>query len=112
MTRFVDLDAPDEAIGIQALRRIKADGPARHQLGVKIETDDLLGYFDRKGEVVVDGEMLGHLTATTYSPRLEQNIGLVLVSRSLKPGDTVDLALPNGEKTAGTLCKLPFLPTT
>lgn len=109
MGRFVDIDAPDEAIGIQALRRIKAEGPRRHQLGIKIETDDLLGYFDRKGEVHADGQMLGHLTATTYSPRLQQNIGLCLVSRALKPGDAVELAMPDGSNAAGTLCKLPFL---
>jgi aminomethyltransferase len=30
----VDLEVPDEVVGIAALRRIHAQGPARHQLGI------------------------------------------------------------------------------
>ena len=52
---------------------------------------------------------MGLLTATTYSPRLEQNIGLCLVSRELQPGDTVEIALPDGTQASGELCKLPFI---
>ena len=35
--RFVDLEVPDDVVGIAALRRIAAEGPARHQLGVVLD---------------------------------------------------------------------------
>ena len=110
MGRFVDLDSPDEAIGIQALRRIHAEGPKRHQLGVKLTIEGQLTYFDRKGTVFKDGQQAGHITATQWSPRLESNIGLCLVSRDVKPGDHVDVYLPGGIPAKGEMCKLPFLP--
>ena len=109
MGRFVDLDSPDDTVGIQALRLIKAEGPKRHQLGVRITLDGQLGYYDRKGLIRRDGETVGHLTATTFSPRLEQNIGLALISRSVSAGETVELDLPDGQIATGETCKLPFL---
>ena len=107
--RFVDLDSPDDTIGIQALRRIKAEGPKRHQLGVKMDVGGHLGYFHKKCAVSKDGEDVGRLSATAWSPRLQQNIGICLVSRSVQPGDKVDLALPDGQIVKGELAKLPFL---
>ena len=109
MSRFVHLDAPDDTIGIEALRRLHAEGPARHRLGVVIEIEGHLAPYDRKGRVTRDGQRMGHLTATTWSPRLGQNIGIVLVSRDLAPGDSVTLHLPDGRDAQGTLCGLPFL---
>ena len=34
MSKYVDLHVPDDTVGIQALRKIAAEGPKRHQLGV------------------------------------------------------------------------------
>jgi aminomethyltransferase len=109
MGRFVNLDCPDDTIGIHALRSIHESGPQRHQLGVKLVVDGELGYFDRKGQVFKDNEHLGHITATSWSPRLEQNIGICLVSRQIQPGDQVDVYLPGGIPASGEMCKLPFL---
>lgn len=109
MTRFVHLDCPDDTVGIQALRRIKEEGPKRHQLGVRLVVDGELGYYDRKGLVFHNGTQVGHITATTFSPRLQSNIGLCLVSRDVKPGDEVEVFLPDGVPATGTLCKLPFI---
>ena len=109
MGRFVDLDCPDDTVGIQALRRIKAEGPKRHQLGIKLHLEGALGYYDRKGLMRKRNDDVGQLTATTYSYRLEQNIGLALISRQVAPGETVDVVLPDGRQTTGETCKLPFL---
>ena len=35
--KYVDLDVADDVVGIQALRRIKAEGVKRHQLGLVLE---------------------------------------------------------------------------
>lgn len=37
MGAYVDLAVPDDVVGIKALRRIHAEGPKRHQLGVILE---------------------------------------------------------------------------
>lgn len=109
MGRYVDLDCPDDTVGIKALRRIKEQGPTRHQLGVFLDIDDRLGYFEAKGKVFKDHENAGHLTATTWSPRLERNIGVMLVSRDVQPGDAVYLTLPDGRQCVGEAAKLPFI---
>ena len=109
MGRFVDLDCPDDTIGIKALRRIKAEGPKRHQLGVIFENDEEVGYFDRKGGVRVGGLDVGLLTATTFSPRMESNIGLCLIDRSIAPDTEIDVILPDGRVCRGRTHKLPFI---
>ena len=37
--KYVDLGVPDDVIGIQALRRIKTEGVARHQLGLVLHAE-------------------------------------------------------------------------
>lgn len=109
MGRFVDLDCADDVIGIEALRRIKEEGPRRRQLGVKLLMEGRMGPTDRRSEIRRDGELIGMVTAHAWSPRLETNIGLCLVNRDLNPGDVAEVFLPDGGKCEGEFCKLPFL---
>src|SRR5690606_355084 len=37
--RYVDLDVPDDTVGLRALRRLKERGPQRHQVGVVLDHD-------------------------------------------------------------------------
>ena len=37
LEKFVDLELDDDVVGIAALKRIKADGVKRHQLGIMLE---------------------------------------------------------------------------
>jgi aminomethyltransferase len=110
LARYIDLDAPDDVIGIQALREIHARGVARHQLGVYIDYPEKLGYIDRFSKVITAGEVIGKITAHAWSPRLERNIGLCLVAVKVTPGDKVTIELPDGETVSGELTDLPFLP--
>jgi glycine cleavage system aminomethyltransferase T len=108
MERYVDLHVPDDTIGIDALRRIKADGPTRQQLGVILDGDVPAGsaftWFDiSHGEAKV-----GDLTNIIWSYRMKANIGFGLVSIDSKPGDVVSVDLPTG-LTSATLVELPFL---
>ena len=109
MERYVDLDAPYDVIGIDALRRMKEEGIKRHQLGLMFDYDEKFGLYDRSSKVRHKGEDVGAITAHAWSPRLSQNIGLALVNRSVNSGDTVDVTLPDGAETSGTLCELPFI---
>ena len=106
--RFVDLDVPDHTIGIQALRRISAEGPARHQLGVALAEDAPATRQVGRFAVLAAGERIGTTTEFVWSPRLRQTIGLALVDSAAEPGMAVDVRLDSGS-FAGRLRALPFL---
>jgi aminomethyltransferase len=107
--RYVDLDVPDDVVGIGALREINRRGPSRHQLGVFIDGAQRHGPTDQFGRVRRGERDLGRVTAHTWSPRLERNIGLCLVSRTVRPGQAVEIVLPDGTQVDGELTELPFL---
>ncbi len=109
MGRFVDVTCPDDTIGIDALRRIKAEGRTRHQLGVLLDHPEPLGYFPQKLSVMHNNARAGLLTATAFSPRLERNIGMCLISTDVAPGMTVEVVLPDGRTCEGEMTTLPFL---
>jgi len=79
MEKFVDLDLDDEVIGIAALRRIKAAGVKRHQLGIVLEgpeeNEDQSIWFD----IEKAGIHVGHMTNKVWSYRMGCMIGLALV---------------------------------
>lgn len=107
--RYVDLDAPDGVIGIEALRRLREEGPTRHQVGVVLDHEAPLpespGWLAlRKG-----GAAAGHVTAMVWSPLLRRNIGLCLVSTAVVPGDEVHVTLEDGTDLTGHIRDLPFL---
>ncbi|RME17083.1 MAG: glycine cleavage system protein T, partial [Alphaproteobacteria bacterium] len=108
MGKFVDLDVPDDTIGIAALRRIAAEGPARHQLGVILDESAPAGPEYIWNDILRDGEKIGSLTNCTWSRRLERNIGFGLVASDTAPGDRVVVQRPEGAVGA-SLCALPFL---
>ncbi len=109
MGKYVHLDAPDDTIGIRALRQLADEGPKRHQLGIVIDTEEKLTSFDQRALVFRGGEEMGVMTANAYSPRMQRNIGLSLVSTALEPGERVSIDLPDGRRVAGQACELPFL---
>jgi aminomethyltransferase len=107
--KYVDLDAPDDTIGIRALRAIDASGAQRRQLGVVLDQGGRMGLHDRHSQVFKDDTPVGQMTTNTWSPRLEKNIGICLVWAGLVPGDTVTVELPGGKRIEGEMCELPFL---
>lgn len=106
--KYVDLDVPDDVVGIKALREIKAKGPRRHQLGVIVEmegrADPTFKWFD----ILSGDKKVGDMTNIVWSYRLEKNIGFALVDRSVSAGDIVTVNHP-GSKVPGTLVELPFI---
>ncbi len=109
LERYIHLDVPDDVIGVQALRKIYADGVRRHQLGIFINSDKPLGYSNQYSQVIAGSEVLGKITAQSWSPRLKKNIGLCLVSIEAQPGDDVMIKLHNGYHLEAQLTVLPFL---
>lgn len=104
--RFVDLDVPDDVIGIEPLRRVAADGPRRHQLGVVLDGGRRPGH-ERWYDIVVDGMKVGDMTNGTWSYKLERNIGYGLVSIDCNVGDRVQVRKEDGDVGA-KLTAIPF----
>ncbi len=107
--RYVDLDAPDDTIGIRALRAINDRGAKRHQLGVVLDHGAKIPLHDLHAQVFRGAAPVGKMTTNTWSPRLERNIGICLVWSGVVPGDTVTVELPEGKRIEGEMRELPFL---
>lgn len=107
MEKFVDLDVPDDVIGVKALRRIKAEGVKRHQLGIVLdgreENEDQSIWL----EIIKDDRAIGHMTHKAWSYRLKRMIGYALVSIDARPGDDVRVNKVTGS-VAGRLSDVPF----
>ncbi len=106
--KYVDLDVADDVVGIQALRRIHADGPRRHQLGLVLEGTEPAELGFHWHEIRMDGRKVGDMTNCVWSWRLEKNIGFALIARDCRAGETVEV-IKQGRSLAGTLTDLPFL---
>ena len=106
--KYVDVNLPDEVVGIQALRKIKAGGPKRQQLGVILDDETPSGTSFIWFDIIFESKKIGSMTNITWSYRLKKNIGFALVSISAKAGDRVTI-MRNGRSEAATFAELPFL---
>lgn len=108
LERYLDLDLPDDVIGLRTLRGIKAEGPKRHQLGLLLEGDDPIGPQYRWHAISRDGRKVGDMTCSVWSWRLKQNIGFALISSDCQAGARVSVER-DGSPIAAELTELPFL---
>ena len=107
LKRFIDLSLDDDVIGISALKRIKAEGVKRHQLGIVLEATKDNEDQSIWHPIETGGEVIGHMTNQAWSYRLKRMIGFALVSISAQPGDTVRVR-GNDTTIEGVLVDLPF----
>jgi glycine cleavage system aminomethyltransferase T len=106
--KYVNLDVPDDVVGIQALRKIKAEGIKRHQLGLVLEGEKPHPLGFKREDIHQNGKRVGMMTNCVWSLRMKRNIGYALVEVSAKPGDHVSVMRSNGPVDA-KLVELPFL---
>lgn len=106
--KYIDLDVPDDVVGIQALRRIHRAGVRRQQLGVVLEgaQPTELGFHWHR--ISKGGQPVGDLTNCVWSYRLRCNIGFGLVDAGCAPGDAV-VVHKDGALIPARLQALPFL---
>ena len=105
--QYVDLDVADDVVGIGALRRIHAEGPKRHQLGVILEGDTPAGPQYAWYDIERNGSKIGAMTNCVWSWRLKRNIGFALVAIERRPGEAVTV-LKDGQTVNAVLTELPF----
>ncbi len=73
----VHLDKQQKFIGQEALRREREEGLKKKLVGFKV---DGRGIARHNYPVAVDGETVGRVTSGTFSPTLNEAIGLALVA--------------------------------
>ncbi len=78
--RLVSLDNDIEFIGKAALKKIKATGIKRKQVGLEINCKPLSGPNTTFWSIKKDNNKIGKVTSAIYSPRLKKNIALAIVS--------------------------------
>ena len=106
--KYVHLDLPDNVIGIKALRRIKAEGVKRHQLGLTLDLPQDSPRQYRWQAIYKEDKKVGDMTNSVWSWRLNKKIGYALISRECQVGESVQVESPEGFVDA-ELCDLPFL---
>ena len=80
LDRLVSLDSDIEFIGKAALKKIKADGIKRKQVGLEINCEPLSGPNTTFWSIKKDNNKVGKVTSAVYSPRLKKNIALAMIN--------------------------------
>ncbi len=80
LDRLVSLDSEIEFIGKAALKKIKADGIKRKQVGLEINCEPLSGPNTTFWSIKKDNNKIGKVTSAVYSPRLKKNIALAMIN--------------------------------
>ncbi len=80
LDRLVNLDIEANFIGKSALRRIKAKGVERKQVGLILDGAPLRGPNTSFWTITDKQETIGKVTSAVFSPRLQKNIALAMVS--------------------------------
>ena len=105
--RYCSLNAPIEAIGLDALRRQSEAGVPRRICGLTIEGGPVQSPRDTWA-VDVDGVAVGRVTSAVWSPRLHTNVAIgMLAIDSTEPGTLVSVAVPGGSRQA-MVTAMPF----
>ena len=78
--RLVSLDNDIEFIGKAALKKIRAEGIKRKQVGLEIICEPLSGPNTTFWSIKKDNNIIGKVTSAVYSPRLKKNIALAMVN--------------------------------
>ncbi len=108
LDRLINLEMEAQFIGKAALRRIRAEGVSRKQVGLRIDCAPLTGPNTTFWPISAAGNTVGKVTSAIYSPRLKQNIALAMVSSDCAAiGTLLDVITGSGSATA-TVVEKPF----
>ena len=108
MGNYINLEVPNDTIGIKALRKIAAEGPKRHQIGVILDGDRPSGVVAEWLDITQNGKSVGSMTSGVWSRRLKKNIGLGLININVKIGENAIVRTNNGDVNC-EFVDLPFL---
>ena len=99
------VDLNKEFIGVEVLRRLKADGLRRKVVGLELEGKRIAR---PESPVLRNGEAIGAVTSGTLSPTLDKNIAMALLRAEVaQPGTKLDVDI-RGTRTPAVVVPLPF----
>ena len=108
MDRLVNLDNNNKFIGKDALIKIREKGIKRKQIGMIIDCDPLDGPNTTFWPIIKKDINIGKVTSAVYSPRLEKNIGLGMVSiENSQIDNSFDIQMSESNNKAKVVLK-PF----
>ena len=108
MEHLINPDMEAEFIGKDALLRIRKNGVSRKQVGLRIECAPLKEPNTTFWKIRKNRKTVGKVTSAVYSPRLEQNIALAIVSAELSEiGNVVEVSTRSGTVQA-SIVETPF----
>ena len=108
MGRLVDLDMEADFVSKAALTKIKDTGVSQQLVGLEIDGDPFVGSNDFFWPVMKDGVQVGTVTSAIYSPRLEKNIALAMISVDHAASGTALEVDKLRETRACTVVSIPF----
>jgi glycine cleavage system aminomethyltransferase T len=109
LDRLVDLDMEADFIGKAALKRIRAEGVRRRQVGLEIGGPPIEGSNTVFWPLLAGDTEVGSITSAVYSPRLERKIALAFVSLDWAgKGSKLLARCASGEHSA-TVVDVPFI---
>ena len=108
MGRLVDLDMEADFISKAALTLIKERGVSQQLVGLEIDGDPFVGSNDFFWPVRKEGVKVGTVTSAIYSPRLQKNIALAMLSIEHTASGRVLQVDKLSETRACTVVPIPF----
>jgi glycine cleavage system aminomethyltransferase T len=108
LDRLVSLDSDIKFIGKAALKKIKAEGIKRKQVGLEINCEPLSGPNTTFWSIKKNNNKIGKVTSAVYSPRLKKNIALAMINiENSEIGTTLEVNTNRGNFEAQVVEK-PF----
>ena len=108
MGRLVDLDMEADFISKAALTLIKERGVSQQLVGLEIDGAPFVGSNDFFWPVLNEGVKVGTVTSAIYSPRLQKNIALAMISIDHTASGRVLQVDKLSETRACTVVPIPF----
>lgn len=108
MGRLVDLDMEADFISKAALTLIKERGVSQQLVGLEIEGAPFVGSNDFFWPILKEGVKVGVVTSAIYSPRLQKNIALAMISIDHTASGRVLQVDKLSETRACTVVPIPF----
>ncbi|GIS17635.1 MAG: glycine cleavage system protein T [Alphaproteobacteria bacterium] len=108
MGRLVDLDMEADFISKAALTLIKERGVSQQLVGLEIDGAPFVGSNDFFWPILKEGVKVGTVTSAIYSPRLQKNIALAMLSIDHTASGRVLQVDKLSETRACTVVPIPF----
>jgi glycine cleavage system T protein len=112
LERLMELNTKTDFIGMEALRRIQAEGVKRKLVGIELDGAPLDLNLTR-WPVSLDGGPIGQVTSAVFSPRLKKNIGYATVPvEHAAMGNSLNVEIPEHGTRRATVTARPFVDPT